>query len=52
MEGKGKAVITDVIYSTKESADDDQVTTGSKEEYQHFKVCYFTDCLSLYVVTL
>ena len=39
VEGKGKAVITDVIYSSKESCDDGQVPTGNKEEYQRVLVC-------------
>ena len=39
VEGKGKAVITDVIYSSKESCDDGQVPMGNKEEYQCILVC-------------
>ena len=31
-------MITDVIYSSKESADDSQVTTGSKEEFLRIMV--------------
>ena len=32
-------MITDVIYSSKEGADDSQVTTGSKEEFLRVTVC-------------
>ncbi len=38
VEGQGKAVITDVIYSSKESSNDELTTTGSKEELERIKV--------------
>ncbi|XP_064396719.1 protein F37C4.5-like isoform X2 [Halichondria panicea] len=37
VEGQGKAVITDVIYSSKESSNDELTTTGSKEELERIK---------------
>ena len=42
VEGKGSAVITDVIYSSKTTTDDKvQTTAGSKEEYEAVKVSMY-----------
>ncbi len=38
VEGQGKAVITDVIYSSKESSSEETTTSGSKEELERIKV--------------
>ena len=38
VEGKGDAVITDVIYSNKTSEIVQEVTPGSKKEYEVIKV--------------
>ncbi len=37
VEGKGKAVITDVIYSSKTT--EGVQNSGSKEEYEAIQVC-------------
>ena len=39
VEGKGDAMITDVIYSNKERAEKQESSSGSKEEYEAMKVC-------------
>ncbi len=38
MEGKGDAVITDVIYSSKTTSEEAESSTGSKKEYEALKV--------------
>ena len=38
VEGEGKAVITDVIYSSKTTSEVKQSSPGSKEEYEAMKV--------------
>ncbi len=47
VEGKGNAVITDVIYSSETRTDDKvQATAGSKEEYEAIKVNGYIDIIS------
>ncbi len=38
VEGKGSAVITDVIYSSKKIDEEQQSSPGTKEEYEAVKV--------------
>ncbi len=46
MEGKGDAVITDVVYSTKDSLVEQSSPSGSKEEHTAIQVS--RTVLSLY----
>ena len=39
VEGQGKAVITDVIYSSETTSEEQQPASGTKEEYATLKVC-------------
>ena len=38
MEGKGNAMITDVIYSSKTTPEETESSPGSKEDYDALKV--------------
>ena len=39
VEGRGKAVITDVIYSSETSSEEEKPSSESKEKYEALKVC-------------
>ena len=40
VEGRGEATITDVVYSSKTTAEDEKPASDSKERYESLKVLY------------